>query len=698
MKKISIMLLAAVVLIGGLLPSTSYAKNDYDKKLEEAIIKVKKLLNISDKYDTFISNVSSYEGNTNFYLNWTDSTGKLNNIDVNVDIEGNIISYNSYSPIYKEPKSKLPNYTKDEAQKFAMEFINKIDSSILNSIKLLPEKYPENTMDTEYRFNFSRYVNDIQFPQNSVSITVNKYSGDIENYYVEWDRKLVFPSPKNVVSLDKGKEAYRKEIGIKPIYKTKAHYGIRAEEKNNYYLAYSILEQNKAIDAYTGKKIELNHYGPYYGMREELKGDSSVEIGITPVEQESIDKLSGLLDEKSAEKKARELLNIDIDYKLENKNLYGDFKNPEEYIWSMYFYKEISKDQPLYIQIGLDAKTGEILNFNTTVYHEANDKSQISKDKALNIAKEYIKKMEPSKFNEIELIEEQYREDNQLSYNFQFIRKDGEIYVENDSIRIGVDGVTGKVISYNLDWFRGKLPSKDKLISIDKAYDILWNEIGLELIYVKTYDYTKSENKNSEIKLVYTLKKDKPIIISGITGEILDYSGKAYKDIKPISYKDINNSYAKNKIITLAEYGIGFKGEEFKPKDKIKQKDFVYLLWKSMNQYIKDDPTEEDIYKEFISSGYMKEEEKNPNKIVTKEEAVKYILRVMKIDKVAEIEGIYKEMFKDDKDISKDLKGYINIAYGLKIITGDGKGNIKPRYELNREDAANMIYKYIFNQ
>lgn len=116
MKKISIMLLAAVVLIGGLLPSTSYAKNDYDKKLQEAIIKVKKLLNISDKYDTFTSNVSSYEGNTNFYLNWTDSTGKLNNIDVNADIEGNIISYNSYSPIYKEPKSKLPNYTKEEAQ------------------------------------------------------------------------------------------------------------------------------------------------------------------------------------------------------------------------------------------------------------------------------------------------------------------------------------------------------------------------------------------------------------------------------------------------------------------------------------------------------------------------------------------------------------------------------------------------------
>ncbi|WP_313757608.1 YcdB/YcdC domain-containing protein [Tissierella sp.] len=654
MKKISIMLLAAVVLIGGLVPITAYGENDYDKKLEEGVVKVKKLLNISDKYDIFTSNVSSYDGNTNFYLNWTDSTGKLNNIVVNIDIEGNIISYNSYSPVYKEPNSKLPTYTKDEAQKLAMDFITKLDSNISNSIKLLPERYLENTMDTEYHFSFSRYVNDIQFPQNSVSITVNKHSGDIESYYVDWDRKLVFPSPNKIINLDKGKEAYRKEIGIKPMYKAKAHYGIKAEEDINYYLAYSIFEQNKAIDAYTGKKIDMNYYGPYYGISQEAKEDSSAERGITPAEQESIGKLSGLLDQKSAEKKARELLNIDIDYKLENKNLYGDFKNPEEYIWSMYFHKEVSKDKPLYIQVGLDAKTGKILNFNSIVHHELDAKSEISKDKALDIAKEYIKIMEPAKFNEIELIEEN-REDNQLNYNFQFIRKNGEVYVERDGIRIGVDGVTGKVISYNLDWFKGKLPLKDKLIPMDKAYDILWDKIGLELIYVKTYDYTKLENKNSEIKLVYTLKQNKPIIISGITGEILDYSGEPYKDIKPISYKDINNSYAKNKIITLAEYGIGFKGEEFKPKDKIKQKDFVYLLWKSMNQYIKGDASENDIYKEFISSGYMKEAEKNPNKIVTKEEAVKYILRVMKIDKVAEIEGIYKDMFKDDRDISKDI-------------------------------------------
>ena len=39
----------------------------------------------------------------------------------------------------------------------------------------------------------------------------------------------------------------------------------------------------------------------------------------------------------------------------------------------------------------------------------------------------------------------------------------------------------------------------------------------------------------------------------------------------------------------------------------------------------------------------------------------------------------------------------MNIAYGLKIVSGDETGNIKAKYELKREDAASMIYNYLFN-
>jgi len=151
-------------------------------------------------------------------------------------------------------------------------------------------------------------------------------------------------------------------------------------------------------------------------------------------------------------------------------------------------------------------------------------------------------------------------------------------------------------------------------------------------------------------------------------------------------------------INSLAEYGVGFNTDEFKPKNKIKQKDFMYLLFKSMNSW--RDISEEDIdkvYDEFLKSKVIKAEEKNPEKIVTKEEAVKYIVRAMNFGKIADLPGIFDDIFKDSEDISPGLKGYVNIAYGLGIISGDGTEFINPKVELTREDAANIIYKYMFN-
>ena len=701
MKRLLSVLLTIIIVLVGITPSIAIEENGYDKKLEEAIVKVKKLFKISDDYDKFTSDVNSYDGKTDFYLNWVDSKGKLDNINVNVDLNGNINSYNIYSSVYKEPSSKLPTYSKEEAQKNAMEFVAKIDPTVAKSIKLIPNEYPISSTDTQYYFDYSRYVNGIQYSQNTLGISVDKFSGEIMNYYTNWERDIVFPASDKTIDLAHGKEAFKSEIGLKPIYKANNYYrhlDANSEDKDNYYLAYSTIGPNKGIDALTGKPVNINYYGPYFGATENAKVmDAGDSRGLSPEEQKSVDKLAGLLDEKAAEKKAREILKIDEAYKLRSKNLNSNYKNQGDFNWYMYFSREESEKEFSNIDIGLDAKTGELLNFYKMVNYKSDEKSKINREEAIKIAEEYIKKIQPNKANQVELNEDQFSEDNQLSYHFTFNRKSDNVYVENDGIYIGVDGVGGEVISYTLDWFKGELPPKDKLIPIDKAYEVLWNEIGLQLMYVKTFDYTKPQENNSEIKLVYLLNQNKPAIISGLTGELLDYSGQPYREAKAISYNDIEKSYAKDKIKTLAEYGIGFEAEEFKPTDKIKQKDFVYLLWKSMNQYRTDAVTEDDVYKQMISMGYLLESEKNPNKIVTKEEAVKYIIKVMKLDKVAEIEDIYKDIFNDGDDISKGLKGYMNLAYGLKIVSGDEKGNIKAKHELKREDAANMIYNYLFN-
>lgn len=697
MKKYLILLLALSIILGSF--SYAFGEANLDAKLEEVITKVKKTFNISNDYDNFTSRINSYDNKTFFYMSWSDSTGKLKNISVNADIDGNIIYFSQYDSVYKEPESKLAKFSKDEAVKIALDFIKKVSPDLVDNIKLVEYENTSYVWDTGYYLNFNRMENNIPFAENNISINVNKYTGEVSDYSVNWDRDLVFPSSQRIISLEEGKKAFKDKIGLKLIYKN-SYTPIRilgTDKETNYFLAYSTLDGNiKAIDALTGKKIDLNYYGPYYGRGDATMEKSMDSAVITPEERVEIDKLTGIKSIEEIEKLARNILEIDETYKLQNKNLYSYWKNPGQYLWNLYFIKNVDENNTLSSDISLDAKTGEVLSFNRYKPIDQNAKPVINKEEALKLAQEYINKIQNDKKGKIELLNYDYLKDDAVAYYFTFIRKTDDIYVESDRISVGVDAVNKLVTSFGLDWFKGEFPPKGEIIPADKAYEVLWDKIGYELIYTRIYDFTKPEGENFEIKLVYAIKPNKPLIISPSTGELLDYSGKPYKEQKVTEYTDIESSYAKEKIKTLAEYGISFDSNEFKPKEKITQKDFLYLLWKSIYPYRTYDTVDEVMYKDLTSMNIVRENEKNPERIVTKEEAVKFIIRAMRYDKIAEIENIFKDLWKDQKDISKGLEGHMAIAYGLKILAGDGSNNIRPKYELKREDAGSLIYNYMF--
>lgn len=704
-KKATILLIVLTMIFTSLVPSFSYGEKQYGKKLEEVILKTKKLFEITSEYDKFNSNISEYDGRTIFNLSWQDSKKKLGNINITADIDGNIISFDNYVDDYNRVENKVPKYSRDQAQEIAMSFINKVSPDI-KAIKLSEDTGLDNLNDVFYNFTYFRYVDEIKYREDTININVNKYTGEVSNYYVNWDRDIEFPSTDKIIEMERAKTLFKEKIGLKLLYK------INREDyrpidmgsvENEYYLAYSVIEPDKGIDALTGEKINVNYYGPYYG-NEGMGGEAAVENDISPEEQESIDQLKNILSEEKAQEKARQAIGIDDDYKLQDQNLYKSYKNSTDYIWDMYFVNENKDNDSPNVNIGIDAKTGELLSFYKNLEQNSKGKDTISKERALELARIYLDKQIPDKKDKIELIDDM---NNYIDlniepkiYNFRFIRKEKEVYVEDDNIYIGLDAVSGDIVSYSIDWYKGEFPNKDSIISIDEAYKILWKEIGLELMYVKVQNENISSNTldkdNAVVKLAYMLNSDKPSIIDAKTGDILDYSGKPYKEMKAISYNDIENSYARDKIKTLAKYGIGLKGESFLPKEKIKQGEYISLLWKSIEQNRFEELSQEELYNRFIRSGYMLENEKNPDAIVTKAESVKYIIRIMNLEEVAKLQGIYKDIFKDQSEIEQGFKGYINLAYGLKILNGNGTGNINPKAELKREDAANIIYNYIF--
>lgn len=689
-RKISFLLALTMVLT--FIPFSSFAAQNYDKQLKEAIVKSKELFNIGDEYDKFNHNINSYDGKTVFYLNWSDSKGKLGNIDVSMTVDGIVTSYGKWKPTYEEQKPKLPKISRKEGLKIAKNFIKKVSPEFVDKIKYIDTSEPLNVHSGSYGYYFVRVENEIPYYNNNIDIYMDNSTGEVINYYSNWDMDLVFPDAKDIISSEKAQELYKEKIGLSLLYKSNY-----TREKPKVYLAYGPLNTNLGINAKDGEVVNLNDYLRFYDKNMDMGGrGEAVEEELSPDEKKAVEDITGLISQKDAEKIGREILGLDSKYELGYISLNKNWRD-DSYYWQMDFNKG-SDTKAYYANISIDAKTKELISFYKNISMDPNKKVQYNEEQALDIAKEYIKKTNPDKFELIELnknpVDVRPLED-QRNYNFEFIRKVDNAYVQQDSISILVDAIEGQIIEYRINWSKGDFPPKDNIIPINKAYNILFNDIGMELKYITPHRYSESSKDNKKVILAYGLKSEKPANIDANTGTILNNQGEPFKISTVKSYSDIDKSYAKDKINILAQYGIALPGEKFNPKEKINQRDFLYLLAKANAPYFEVDNENDALYTYVIRAGIIKADEKAPEKIVTKEEGIKYIIRALKYDEIADLNEIYKDLFKDTKDIDPKLKGYVSIAYGLRIVEGAG-GKLNPKAELKREDGANMIYNYLF--
>lgn len=698
MKK-AMAILLSLTLIFGIFPQNSvYSEETFEKGLEELTSRMKNLFSITYDYENFDSEISTYDNTIRYYLNWSDSSREVPDINIEVDENENIISY--YKNYKEREEGKTDRISIKQAEDLALEFIKTIGGKNEKEI-LKAELTNTNPWDNYYGLEFYRQIDGVPFYGNRLQVNVDKYKGEVISYNSNWDYEIKFPDKKNAIEIKKAKDIFEDILGLELVYKLKYNGYPRRAENPEFYLVYGFLEKNKAVDAISGEVISINQYGPMdggfgaSGAKEESVEDRA---GLTPEEREEIEKLSGIKGKVEIERTSREILEIGKEFKLINSNLHSSWKNKDEFLWSLYFETEGVDYKSA--NITLDAKSDEIISFYK--YKDYKDKKPIiDKDESLKIANNYLKEIAPNKLGELEYIENDF-DDNGQSYNFNFNRKEGDTYIQDDYINIGVNAIDKSIFSYSFNWYNGTIPPKGQIITSGKAYEVLYDEIGYELMYVKTYDRNKnignSRHLKAEIKLIYDVVPNKHVNIDAKTGKLLNYSGDEYITGKEIKYTDLENSYAKDKIKTLAEHGIGFDEEKFKPKEEIIQKDFAYLLWRAVYPYREKIKDVDMIYEDLINRGIIKENEKALNTTITKEQAVVFIIRAMDYEEVANLKDIYKSGFIDSKDIKEEYLGHVSLAKGFKIIQGDGgsPARLNPKNKLTREDAGNIIYNYIF--
>lgn len=722
MKRKIALLLTVIMLVTFIIPMQSFAQSD--EELTRAITVAKTKFDIPQDYK-FNYNVYTDNGKRVWYLSWSAKDEISGSINVNVDEDGIVRGYNKYKPDMYSKQGKLPKYSKKDAKSAAEKFIEKVNPNLMSQLKY-QDNVQNSLLDYSYYFSYVRLVNGIPYYNNNVSVSVNRDTGEVISYYYYWDDSLQFPAPENIITEDEAKSAYKEKLGLELLYNYRLEdddlkiYAVYTPRYGNY---------QYAVDAFTGERIQLE---PMYGIYKEesamdaannLKraaGASSTGVVLTPEEIKAINEVSKLISSEEAERIARDasFLKLTKDYKLNTPSLSRSWPNNNEFIWYLNFTKEPENEKDIYMYVSctINAVTGEIMNFYRSLPYDETGKPPYDQEKSRTEAEKFLKRLIPDKFSDLEYDEDSntiyyyyQSEEPPRQFSFSYIRKVNGIPFPGNGVSITFDAVKGEVVSYNLNWFNQEFPSIENVVSMDSVYDTMFRDVGLELQYKTRYiprDSIKMPTPSSdelEVKLVYALAPDKPLTFDADTGVMLGYDGKPYEEIKPVEYTDIAGHFAEKQISVLAEFGVALDGTEFKPDENIKQKEFLTLLSKTMNTYygpiIRADSNTTEIdsmYAFMIREGVIKQEEKAPEAAVTREDAVKYIIRALKYDKVADLKDIFINTFKDASEVNPDLIGYVTIAAALKIINGNNE-RFMPKNKLTRAEAAVIIYNYLQN-
>lgn len=713
MKRTLSLLLTTVLLMVFLFPVSAFALND--RELENAISTAKTMLNITGDYDTFTYSVTKQDEKTVYNLSWNDSKQKLGEIYVSIDSTGRLLNYSSYKPYDGRISSKLPSVSKSEALAKSNAFVNRIAPELYSKVRYQEVNTPLNINDTSYHFYYQRIENDVLFPANSINVSVDNRTGEVVNYSCGWIDGLTFPDLSSMLTLEAAQQKFKENIGLKLIYKL-SYDGNEARP----YLAYNILNSSSCIDAKTGEVVTTGNI--YYGGENAAAKSMDMALGaanrvkLSPEETKAVENASSFITEKAAEDTIRRILQLDASYKLVSINLYKVYQSKSDYTWNMYFSTENSEMKPytMSANASVDAKTGEVIDFYISVPYDSSAEVKYNKEQAQKYAEDFMKSLQPDKSEQVEYTtwgEPEVRPldttEQPRQYSFTYTRMSNGVYFPGNGFNITVDSTTGSVINYSFTWYKEALPSPNSVISLDAAHISLFGNIGLKLQYIADYSH-KIDKKGimpppqrtivPDIKLVYIVDPSKSVNIDAMTGNLLDYSGKPYVERTISSYNDISGDTNKDAIVTLAQFGISLPGSEFKPNQAISQREFLYMLGACTGWYSNfevSDEFDDTLYNYMSSLGVVKDAEKIPSSVVSKQDTAKYIIRLLRYDRVAELNGLFSLPFSDSERIENGNIGYVAIASGFGIIKADSSNNYNPYYSITRSDAASYLYNLL---
>jgi hypothetical protein len=219
------------------------------KGLEQAIVAAKKIITVPDDYTDFThysSERETREGKVTVWrLNWSEKEGHNGFVSASIGENGLLYEYNKYNG--DESYNGLAQVTKDKAQISAEKFLEKIIPTYAGQMKNVDENSSIYSNE-EYNFTYQRFVNEIPVNFITVSIGVNKYSGEITSFYAQNPEinGAEYPTVDKVIEKSASEKAYIEKLGVDLKYYSYYDY---KQKKMNIFAGYSVNDNiNNAID------------------------------------------------------------------------------------------------------------------------------------------------------------------------------------------------------------------------------------------------------------------------------------------------------------------------------------------------------------------------------------------------------------------------------------------------------------------
>lgn len=651
--------------------TVSYA----DDNMEKLTLSVKQRIEVPEKYTEFSTNIRwNRDGSQTVYFEWRTLENDFINVCATMD--GIITDYYHSKGEIRHGISKL---SAKKSAETANAFMQKVNPQIASEYV-----FCEENVEKGYGISIvaERYVGKARVAGDQASIAIDGDTGDVVSLYVlhtDYD----FESQRGVISLEDAKAKFSERTQLSVCY---------IDGQNGkiipVYLDYGKLyEDGFGIDAFSGE-------GVYYGRISEgtgtggasndsfgaMKEESTSDVYLTENELKDLSKYENYITKEDAEKKLKKISEFGIDkFALKSASysenfVYKDGQRVSDGM-KLFLYFESGK---IIARATLDADSGEILSFYRT---QGGNEVKIDTKKAREIADGFMQKYCYKSYMKATVIEK-----NNLSRNVYFEEIETVPYINNETT-VSVDLNTGYVSNYinGFDEYdTSNVVDWSKTIANAMAHKVYINSCEYELVYIDIYGtdamplygIKMKEEPEKAYKLFYRIK-EKPYAVYSLTGELLMAGGEPYVK-ENNSFKDIEGHWCETAVNALVENGfLKVNSPNFNPDEVLSISDAKDML--------------------SSASLYRYELKMKDVETLNREEAVKTIICGAGYEKAGKLSEIFVPVFADWESISPENRGYVALAKGFKIISGDQNGNFNPNSVTTKSSFAVMIYNYILS-